>query len=141
MKTKYFILTSILIGLLASSYTEAPYKKGIHFYKGSFEEALAQAEKEKKPVFVDFYATWCAPCKALKRTSFKDGDVGDYYNKNFINVSIDAESKEGKHIARYYGVGSYPTMVITDYNGRKITSTSGFKKPYILISFGRRVIP
>lgn len=140
MKTKYTIILVIIFGLF-SSHTEVTYKKGIDFYKGSFEEALAKAEEEGKPVFVDFYATWCAPCKALKRTSFKDSDVGDYYNKNFINVSIDAESKEGKNIARYYGVGSYPTMIITDYLGRKITSTSGFKKPYILISFGRRVIP
>ena len=135
------IILLIFFTCLLSSYTEAPYKKGIHFYKGSFEDALAKAEEENKPVFIDFYATWCAPCKALKRISFKDSDVGDYYNKNFINVSIDAESKEGKSIARYYGVASYPTMVIADYNGRKITSTSGFKKPYILISFGRRVIP
>lgn len=140
MKIKlFFLLLSSLY--LSSSYTEAPYKKGIRFYKGSFEDALAQAKEENKPVFIDFYATWCGPCKELKRTSFKDSKVGDYYNEHFINVSIDAESKEGIDIARYYKVASYPTLVIADYNGRKLTSTTGFKKPYILINFGRRVIP
>ncbi len=140
MNTKHY---AILVGLLFlfSSFAEVPYKKGIRFYKGSFEDALAQAQKENKAVFIDFYATWCGPCKALKRTTFKDSKVADYYNEHFINVSIDAESKEGVHIARYYKVASYPTLVITDYNGRKLTSTTGFKKPYILINFGRRVVP
>ena len=140
MSTKHFILLTIIVFML-SSYTEKPYKKGIHFFKGSFEEALVLAQKENKAVFVDFYATWCGPCKQLKRTSFKDEKVGDYYNKNFINISIDAESKEGINIARYYKVVSYPTLIITDYNGRKMTSTTGFKKPHILINFGRRIIP
>jgi len=125
-----------------SSYNETNYrKKGISFFKGSWEEALLKAKEENKFVFVDFYATWCGPCKKLKRTSFKDSKVGDYYNKNFINITIDAESKEGIKIARQYGVTSYPTLIITDYNGRKRTKTTGFKKPHILINFGRRIIP
>ena len=140
MKIKHFLLLTGIV-FFFSSYTETPIKKGIDFYKGSFEDALAQAQKENKAVFIDFYTTWCGQCKILKRTSFKDADVGDYYNKNFINVAIDAESKEGVRIARYYGVSSYPTLVIADYNGRKITSTTGVKKPYILINFGRRVVP
>ena len=73
--------------------------------------------------------------------SFKDAKVGEYYNKNFINVTIDAESREGIKIARRYGISSYPTLIITDYNGKPRTKTTGFKKPYILINFGRRIVP
>ena len=136
---RYLFLLGLLF--LFSNFTEAPYRKGIQFYKGSFENALAKAKEENKPVFIDFYATWCSPCKKLKRTSFKDSKVAAYYNEHFINISIDAESKEGINIASYYGVSSYPTLIITDYNGKKITTTTGFKKPYILINFGRRVVP
>ncbi len=132
----------LFLAFALSSYNETNYrKKGISFFKGSWEEALLKAKEENKFVFVDFYATWCGPCKKLKRTSFKDSKVGDYYNKNFINITIDAESKEGIKIARQYGVTSYPTLIITDYNGRKRTKTTGFKKPHILINFGRRIIP
>lgn len=141
MKNKYALILITLV-LTLSSYSDTPYrKKGISFFKGSWEEALAKAKKENKYVFVDFYATWCAPCKKLKRTSFKDPKVGEYYNKNFINVTIDAESREGIKIARRYGVSSYPTLIITDYNGKPRTKTTGFKKPYILINFGRRIVP
>ena len=141
MKSKHVLILFLLVCTL-SSYSDASYKKkGITFFKGSWEEALIKAKEENKYIFVDFYATWCAPCKKLKRTSFKDSKVGDYYNKNFINVSIDAESREGIKIARKYGVSSYPTLIITDYNGKQRTRTTGFKKPYILINFGRRIVP
>lgn len=131
----------LCLALVLSSYSDRPYKKkGINFFKGSWQQALKQAKKENKFVFVDFYTTWCGPCKKLKRT-FKDPKVGDYFNKNFINVSIDAESEEGRKIAYKYGVTSYPTLIITDYKGKKRTRTTGFKKPYILINFGRRLVP
>lgn len=141
MKSKHIFILFFLAYTL-SSYSDATYKKkGITFFKGNWEEALTKAKEENKFVFVDFYATWCGPCKQLKRKTFKDTKVGDYYNKNFISISIDAESREGIKIARKYGVTSYPTLIITDYNGKKRTKTTGFKKPHILINFGRRIVP
>lgn len=140
MKSKYLLLLTFLVCTL-SSYSDPPLKKGITFFKGSWEEALIKAKEENKYVFIDFYATWCGPCKKLKHTSFKDSDVGTYFNKNFINISIDAESKEGIKIARRYGVSSYPTLIITDPTGKQKTRTTGFKKPHILINFGRRIVP
>ncbi len=136
------IILLICLAFIISSYGNTSLKKkGIIFFKGSLEEALIKAQEEDKYVFIDFYTTWCAPCKKLKRTSFKDVKVGDYYNKNFINISINAESKKGIELARRYGVSSYPTLIITDDKGRKKAKTTGFKKPYILINFGRRVVP
>lgn len=140
MKSKYLLLLTFLVCTL-SSYSDLPLKKGITFFKGSWEEALIKAKEENKYIFIDFYATWCGPCKKLKRTSFKDPEVGTYFNKNFISISIDAESKEGIKIARRYGVSSYPTLIITDATGKQKTRTTGFKKPYILINFGRRIVP
>lgn len=141
MKSKHIPLLFFL-ALVVSSYNDAPLKKkGITFFKGSWEEALIKAKEENKHIFIDFYATWCGPCKKLKRTSFRDSDVGAYFNTNFINLSIDAESKEGIKIARKYGVSSYPTLVITDHTGKQKTRTTGFKKPYILINFGKRIVP
>ena len=33
-------------------------EKGITFFKGSFKDALVEAQKQNKPLFVDFYAVW-----------------------------------------------------------------------------------
>ena len=42
--------------------------KGIHFVNGlSWQEVLQKAKAENKYIFVDCYATWCGPCKAMDK--------------------------------------------------------------------------
>jgi len=124
MKKCITLLFAYCLGSLFLSFTvpteEATAAKGIDFFKGTFQEALALAEKEKKYVFVDVYATWCGPCKQLKRTTFKDKEVGAYFNKNFINIAIDGETKEGDEIISRYNIRSYPTLLILDAKGPDI---------------------
>ncbi|WP_112086661.1 thioredoxin family protein [Flavobacterium lacus] len=145
MKKCMMFLFVYCLGSLFLSFTvpteDTTAAKGIDFFKGTFQEALALAEKEQKYVFVDVYATWCGPCKQLKRTTFKDKEVGAYFNKNFINIAIDGETKEGDEILSRYTIRSYPTLLILDAKGRVQTRHSGFMKPYILINFGRRIVP
>ena len=140
MKLYKLIIFSILYFAL-SGFTETVYKSGIDFYDGSFQEALDASAKTGKPIFIDVYATWCGPCKQLKRTSFKDKAVGEYYNKNFICLSIDGEKGEGPQIMKMYGINSYPTLLIVNSKAQIQARSEGFMKPYILINFGRRVIP
>ena len=87
---------------------------GIEFNHGNWEEVKARASKEHKIIFIDFYTTWCAPCKFMAQTIFPLKDVGDFYNKNFICVQIDAEKGEGITLAHKYGVNAYPTMMFTN---------------------------
>lgn len=44
--------------------------KGILFFNGTFKEALLEAKKENKPIFLDVYATWCGPCKKNEKNNF-----------------------------------------------------------------------
>ncbi len=76
---KKFIIASLLIGasaLVAPAQTE--------FRHVSFEEALAAAKKENKLVFVDFFTTWCGPCKMMSNKVFPQKEVGDFMNAKFI---------------------------------------------------------
>lgn len=134
------ILSFIPLTSFQTNTFESGQGKGIDFFKGSWEEALQKAKDENKHLFIDFYATWCGPCKQLKKT-FKDKEVGAYFNKNFINISIDGETKEGRELMYQYGLNSYPTLLIVDSNGNVKTKSTGFMKPYILINFGRRIVP
>ena len=117
---KVFIFTfSFLILALFSSFapTASNPGSGIQFRSISFDEALALAKKEHKPIFMNVYAVWCGPCTKLKQTTFKSDKVGEAFNRNFINISIDAEKGEGISLARKYEVRAHPLMLIIDENG------------------------
>lgn len=140
-KLKIVLIFLFSIGLSSFKAPNFESRNGIIFFKGTWAEALQAAKAENKYIFLDVYATWCGPCKELKNKTFKDSDVGDYFNKNFINVRIDGEKEEGQHLGRKYQVNSYPTLLIVDYKGNRVAKTTGFMKPRILINFGRRVVP
>lgn len=99
----------------------------VHFEKSDFQTALAKAKDQNKPLFVDFYTGWCAPCLSFVKNVMTDKEVGASMNEAFINLKYDAEVGEGKLLAKKYGVRSYPTLLILDSEGKllqNITSES-----------------
>ncbi len=115
---------------------ETKVEKGIHFIEEDWNNALAEAKKQKKLIFFDAYTSWCGPCKLLKRNTFPDKNAGDFFNKNFINVAVDMEKGDGPALAQQYGVNAYPTLIIADAEGKLVTYTQGYMKPKQLIEFG-----
>ncbi len=88
-------------------------------------EALERAKAENKLVFVDFYTSWCLPCKLMDEDVFTDREFGDYMNANFISVKINAEAGNGPNLAALFDVKSYPTLLFLDANGRVKTKKEG----------------
>lgn len=141
IKTILVIFISVFM-LTAFTNTDSTYnfevKKGIDFYNGDYQEALEKAKAEKKLVFVYLYANWCGVCKSLKKNTFRDVSVGEFYNKEFINLSLNAEKGEGAEIAKSIGLRSYPTLLYVDANnGRILNRVSGYKTPIQFINLGK----
>ena len=61
-------------------------KPGIDFIEEDWDKALKMAKEKNKLIFLDIYATLCGPCKMLKRYTFTDSSVGDFFNKNFVGT-------------------------------------------------------
>ena len=72
-----------------------------------------------KPVFVDFWAEWCGPCRIVSPTV---EELSKEYNDkvNFVKVNVD----ENNELASKYNVFSIPTLAIVR-NGKIIAQTAG----------------
>ena len=79
--------------------------EGIRFEKGlSWSQIREKAKKENRYIFMDCYATWCAPCKLMSDSIFSKKEVGDVFNKKFINVKVqmDKTAKDNEEIKSWY---------------------------------------
>jgi thioredoxin 1 len=132
---RLFFLSLLIMCCASWSADNSP--KGINFFHGSYQQALAEAKKEGKLVFIDAYATWCGPCKMLAQNTFTDKKVGDYFNEHFINLQVDMEHGEGPQLAAKYKVSHFPTLVIADPQGKRILFTVGYIIPEDMLGFGQ----
>jgi len=107
-------MKKINLVLILLALSVCAYAQGLDFAKGSWKDAVAQAKKEKKLLYVDFYTTWCGPCKVMAAQIFPQQAAGDKYNKLFVNYKIDAEKGEGIALAAKYKVKGYPTNLYID---------------------------
>lgn len=117
----------------------APADK-IIFIENDWNEAVKKASAQKKYIFVDCYATWCGPCKMLKVRTFTNKKVADFFNKNFVNISIDMEAGQGPALAERWKLQAYPTLIIFDENAKPVLGTAGFMNPDDLMRFAEQAL-
>ncbi len=109
---------------------------GIEFFEGSWQEILEKAKEEDKLIFLDAYASWCGPCKAMQKKVFPGEKVGEYFNTHFINVKIDMEKGEGPALSVKYRVTAYPSLYFIDHTGKVVTSALGYHNVNKLLRLG-----
>lgn len=80
---------------------------------------FADLIKSDKPVLVDFFATWCGPCKMLAPIL---KDVKDSLGERISIIKIDVDKNQ--QMAAQYQVRGVPTMVLFQ-NGKQLWRQSG----------------
>ena len=88
--------------------------------------AMRTAAQQQKLLIVDFYTTWCVPCKVLDKTIFKNDSIAGQISKNFVALRYDAERDTVHHLTLKHHVSSYPTTAILTADGRLIQKMFGF---------------
>lgn len=131
-------MKQLLTGLLILASLQWVFAEdGIHFFKGTMEEAQAQAAKEHKIIFMDAYTSWCGPCKRMAKDVFSDAEVGKFFNKHFINIKVDMEKGEGPRLAGKYRVNSYPTLLFLDEKGEVVHAAKGGRPADQFLGLGK----
>ncbi len=114
--------------------------KGIVFFKGTFDEALTEAGRTGKLVFMDCCAVWCGPCRGMEVSVFTQEEVGRFFNEHFVNLKMDMEKGEGVALTKRYDVVAYPTLLFINPKGFTVAATKGAMKADAFLELGRKAV-
>lgn len=87
------------------------------FNKNNFNEEVLKSDV---PVMVDFWASWCGPCKMLGPVIEEISEDADGYKVGKVNIDEEPE------LAREFGIMSIPTVIVFE-GGRPVKQSMGFK--------------
>ena len=91
--------------------------------KAEFENLI----KENNNVVIDFYATWCGPCKMLAPVI--ESVAEEKTNIKFVKVDVD----DSRELAELFGISSIPTVVYIK-NEKMALRELGFKPKNVILS-------
>ena len=84
------------------------------------EQEFNTVKNGTKPAMIDFFATWCGPCKMLGPVMEQ---LADRYDGKAVVAKVDVD--ENMSLAAAYGVESIP-MLLVFKNGQLVNKSIGF---------------
>ena len=85
-------------------------------WTNSIEDGLRQGIMENRPVFIDFYASWCKNCVVMDKTTFKNVDVIKFLDP-YVKVKFVAENpteKSTRQVLDHFGIIGLPTYIVLE---------------------------
>jgi len=98
----------------------------------SFEVAQKEALATNKLMVVDFWASWCGPCKRMDLESWSKEEV-KLLMDNYVAVKVDIDKE--RELSRKYGVNSIPFVFVMDGNGKVIRMERGYRNKSQVMEF------
>lgn len=138
------LVTGLLLGLRTAEFVAdvqllprggaAPAAKPSLWLEQDLEGAKAKAKAEGKVVLVDVYADWCSACKELDEKTWPDAAVQAWIAKHAVAVRIDTD-RVRKDLEKPLGIGSYPTVLVLDADGKELRRQLGFHPAPKMLAF------
>ncbi len=91
----------------------------------SMEEAQRMALSTNRFIVVDFWASWCGPCKKMDVDAWAAPQVKELMSTGFVSLKINIDDERA--LAEKYGVKAIPFVMIIDANGKVVSSFDGYR--------------
>jgi len=102
------------------------------------DKAIETAEKQDKPLMIDFMAEWCPPCQKMEKTTFNQPNVIRKTGA-FITLRIDVDkqaeiaNKYKCNASKYGGIG-IPNILFMDHKENRLKHIIGYQDPERLMA-------
>jgi thiol:disulfide interchange protein DsbD len=105
--------------------------------------ARAVAQRERRPMLIDFGATWCRACEELAHQTLPSPQVACALSElHYVSVKL-YENEQGddrfETLQREWNVRSLPAVIVLDANGREVARVNEFISPERMAAIVRRV--
>ncbi len=139
--TIVFILAQVLLlgglSVIALSEENNTIENESIWYE-DWDAGMANAEKEKKPVLVDFSTEWCGACKAMDKNVFTDSLIQKRLKEDWVSIKINpghsnktctfkGNTMNYAQLAKYFRVVGVPAFIFIDKSGELVQSVVGYK--------------
>jgi thioredoxin-like negative regulator of GroEL len=94
----------------------------IQWYK-DLQQASAAARKSDKPMMIEFWADWCAPCKIMETEVYSDSRVATALKEKMVAVRIHFDLQ--RDLVRQYNVEAIPNIIFTNSWGTELVRHRG----------------